>query len=86
MDRGASPLGALRDKTLTTLADHVRTGIAAGQIRASVDPEMASLFLAASICGVVEIWMADPEFEVAAAGSQLVELTRHALEQRKAPR
>ncbi|WNG36482.1 TetR family transcriptional regulator [Archangium minus] len=78
-------VGALRDKTLATLAQHVRTGIAAGQIRASVDPEMASLFLAASICGVVETWMANPDFDVAAAGTQLIELTRHALEQGKSP-
>jgi AcrR family transcriptional regulator len=75
-------IAALRDKTLATLANHIKAGIEAGQIRTDADPEMAGLFLASSICGILETWIANPQFDVEAAGLQLLEMTRCGLERR----
>ena len=42
-------------------------------------PDHASLFIAAGICGLIDIQLANPQFDIAAAGDQLLDLIEHAL-------
>src|SRR5690606_13714987 len=67
----------LRDKTLALLARHIEDGITAGEIRGDVVPEMASLLIAAGICGIIDSWLADPEFDIGTAGEQLLDMIKH---------
>lgn len=79
-EQGLSPdVVQLRDRTLAILAGHIRDGMKAGEIRAEVAPEHASLLIAAAICGIIETWLADPEFDLTGAAAQLLDLIEHAL-------
>lgn len=75
-------LARLRDETLALLARHVRQGIEAGEVRPDVVPEHAALLIAAGICGLIDTWLAEPRFDIAAAGDQLLALIRHGLASR----
>lgn len=75
-------IAELRDETLELLTRHIEDGIQAGEIRRDVAPEHASLLIAAGICGIIDSWQADPQFDIAKAGVQLVDMIEHAL---KAP-
>lgn len=72
-------IASLRDKTLALLANHIRRGIEKAEIRADVVPEMASLLIAAGICGIIDSWLADPGFDIATGGEQLVAMLEHGL-------
>lgn len=72
-------IAALRDNTLALLARHIADGIDAGEIRPAVVPDHASLLIAAGICGLIDSQLADPRFDFAAAGDQLLDLIEHAL-------
>lgn len=78
-------IAALRDNTLDLLARHIADGIEAGEIRRAVEPSHASLFIAAGICGLIDSQLADPHFDIAAAGDQLLDLIEHALSAKVAP-
>jgi AcrR family transcriptional regulator len=69
----------LRDKTLTLLAGHVDDGIRKGEIRSDVSPQHAGLLIAASICGLIDTWLADPQYDIASGGNQLLSLIEHGL-------
>jgi AcrR family transcriptional regulator len=72
-------IAELRDSTLALLSRHIASGIEAGEIRRSVVPNVASLLIAAGICGLIDSLLAEPQFDIAAAGEQLLELIEHAL-------
>ncbi|AMM84717.1 TetR/AcrR family transcriptional regulator [Martelella sp. AD-3] len=72
-------IAGLRDKTLALLASHIREGIRSAEIRSNVSPEIASLLIAAGICGLIDSWLADPGFSIATAGDQLIDMIEHAL-------
>lgn len=79
-DRALSEdIAELRDNTLALLSRHIAHGIRAGEIRPSVVPDFASLFIAAGICGLIDSLLADTGFNIATAGEQLLELIQHAL-------
>jgi AcrR family transcriptional regulator len=79
-DRALSgDIAGLRDKTLALLARHIEAGIAVGEIRAGVAANHASLLIAAGICGLIDTMLADPAFDIAAAGEQLLDFIDHAL-------
>ena len=78
-------IAELRDNTLALLSRHIADGIEAGEIRRTVAPDFASLLIAAAICGLIDSLLADPRFDIAAAGDQLLELIDHALSARPAP-
>lgn len=69
----------LRDKTLALLARHIEYGMDAGEIRREVVPDMASLLIAAGICGLIDSWLADPRFDIGTAGEQLLAMIAHGL-------
>lgn len=69
----------LRDKTLALLAGHLRNGIEAGEIRSGVSPEHGGLLIAAGICGLIDTWLADPQYDIAAGGHQLLQLIERGL-------
>jgi AcrR family transcriptional regulator len=72
-------IAELRDNTLALLSRHIANGIEAGEIRPTVAPNFASLLIAAGICGLIDSLLAEPRFNIAAAGDQLLELIEHAL-------
>lgn len=72
-------IAELRDKTLALLARHIEYGIDAGEIRSDVVPDMASLLIAAGICGLIDSWLADPQFDIGTAGEQLLDMIAHGL-------
>lgn len=72
-------IAELRDKTLALLARHIEYGIDAGEIRGDVVPDMASLLIAAGICGLIDSWLADPRFDIGTAGEQLLDMIAHGL-------
>ena len=72
-------LAKLRDETLALLSRHVRQGIQAGEIRQDVVPDCAALLIAAGICGLIDTWIAEPRFDIAAGGEELLGLIRHGL-------
>lgn len=72
-------VAGLRDKTLTLLAGHILDGIGRGEIRPDVSPEHAGLLIAAGICGLIDTWLADPNYDIASGGKQLLDLVYHAL-------
>jgi AcrR family transcriptional regulator len=72
-------IAELRDNTLALLSRHIADGIEAGEIRRTVEPSVASLLVAAGICGLIDSLLAEAQFDVAAAGHQLLELIEHAL-------
>jgi AcrR family transcriptional regulator len=78
-------IAELRDNTLALLSRHIAEGVEAGEIRSTVVPNFASLFIAAGICGLIDSLLADPQFDIAAAGAQLLELIEHALSARSIP-
>jgi Transcriptional regulator len=79
-DRALSvDIAGLREKTLALLARHVEAGIASGEIRSGVVPEHASLLIAAGICGLIDTLLAEPAFNIAEAGEQLLDFIDHAL-------
>jgi AcrR family transcriptional regulator len=82
-DRALSEdIAELRDNTLALLCRHIEGGIKAGEIRATVVPDYASLLIAAGICGLIDSLLANPQFDIAAGGEQLLELIEHALSDR----
>jgi|GEM_PF-1095832 len=82
-DRALSgDIAELRDKTLALLSRHIAEGIKSGEIRSTVEPDYASLLIAAGICGLIDSLLADISFNIAAAGEQLLELIEHALSAR----
>jgi AcrR family transcriptional regulator len=82
-DRALSEdIAELRDNTLALLSRHIEGGIKAGEIRATVVPDYASLLIAAGICGLIDSLLANPQFDIAAGGEQLLELIEHALSDR----
>jgi AcrR family transcriptional regulator len=82
-DRALSEdIAELRDNTLALLSRHIEGGIKAGEIRATVIPDYASLLIAAGICGLIDSLLADPQFDISAGGEQLLELIEHALSDR----
>ena len=72
-------IAELRDKTLALLARHIEYGMDAGEIRREVVPDMASLLIAAGICGLIDSWLADPRFDIGTAGEQLLAMIAHGL-------
>ncbi|MFD2647105.1 TetR/AcrR family transcriptional regulator [Devosia albogilva] len=79
-DRALSKdIAELRDNTLALLSRHIADGIRRGEIRATVMPDFASLFIAAGICGLIDSLLADARFNSAAGGKQLLELIENAL-------
>jgi AcrR family transcriptional regulator len=82
-DRALSEdIAELRDNTLALLSRHIEGGIKAGEIRATVIPDYASLLIAAGICGLIDSLLANSKFDIAAGGEQLLELIEHALSDR----
>ena len=75
-------IAQLRDNTLALLSRHIADGIEAGEIRRTVVPNFASLLIAAGICGLIDSLLTEPQFDIAAAGNQLLELIEHALSAR----
>jgi AcrR family transcriptional regulator len=67
-------VAALRDQTLSLLAGHVRDGIARGEIRADASPDHAGLLIAAGICGLIEVWLANPQYDIHSGGEELLKL------------
>ncbi|HMN71931.1 MAG TPA: TetR/AcrR family transcriptional regulator [Rhodoblastus sp.] len=51
----------LNRKSVAEIAAGIRTGVAAGQVRADIDPDTQSVLILASLRGVVAQWLADPE-------------------------
>lgn len=72
-------IAELRDNTLALLSRHIADGIEAGAIRPTVMPDVASLLIAAGICGLIDSLLAEPRFDIAAAGDQLLDLIEHGL-------
>lgn len=72
-------IAELRDNTLALLSRHIAKGIEAREIRPTVAPDVASLLIAAGICGLIDSLLAEPRFDIAAAGDQLLELIEHGL-------
>ena len=72
-------VAGLRDKTLALLADHLRDGIRTGEVRPDVVPEQAGLLIAAGICGLIDTGLADPDYDAAAGGNELLRLIEHGL-------
>jgi AcrR family transcriptional regulator len=72
-------IAELRDATLALLTRHIEDGIHAGEIRRDVAPEYASLLIAAGICGIIDSWLAAPQFDIGAAGNQLLDMIEHGL-------
>jgi len=67
-------VSALRDQTLALLAGHIRDGIARGEIRADASPDHAGLLIAAGICGLIEVWLANPQYDIQTGGEELLKL------------
>lgn len=75
-------IAELRDNTLALLSRHIADGIEACEIRRTVEPNVASLVIAAAICGLIDSLLAEPQFDIEAAGNQLLDLIEHALSTR----
>mgnify|MGYP003145150522 CR=1 FL=1 len=74
-------IAELRDKTLALLSRHIEDGIHAREIRPDVTPKFAGLLIAAGICGIIDSWLADDQFDFEAAGEQLLRMIKHGLKE-----
>ncbi|MHC4046822.1 TetR/AcrR family transcriptional regulator [Bradyrhizobium sp. 23AC] len=55
-----SSVSHVNDRSLERLAAMIRTGIAAGEIRAGVDPEREAIIILGALRALVAMWLIDP--------------------------
>jgi len=72
-------MAAYNRSALAWFEQHIRTGIAQGEIRSDLDPAVTAVVLLGAMRGVMLQWLVDEQIPLAAVRDQLLQITGQVL-------